>query len=204
MIIPAFTAQFGVSALPSVTSAWTDGNKSRIKESLESVLRITTFITIPTGLVFSFMSKPIIEFIYLKSNNSYEVAVMSNILLVLGLAGIFYSTATPIMSMLQAVGRPDLPVKLLSIGVVIKVIINYTFVNIASINIYGAGTGTLIAYIFVTAAALYFLCKETKVLPNMLVIFLKPLIASIMFALTSKVLYGILFNLDSISSGYTF
>lgn len=195
MIIPAFTAQFGVSALPSVTSAWTQGDKLKIKKSLESVLRITTFITIPSGLIFSFMSKPIIQFIYLKGNNSYEVAAMGDILLVLGIAGIFYSTATPIMSMLQAVGRVDLPVKLLSIGVVIKIFINYTFVSIPSINIHGAGTGTLVAYLFVTIIALYCLCKETKVVPDMISIFIKPILASIAFALISKAVYSLLVRL---------
>lgn len=192
MIIPAFTAQFGISALPSVTSAWTQGNKLKIKKSLESVLRITTFITIPSGIIFAFMAKPIIEFIYLKSNNSFEVSAMGDMLIVLGIAGIFYSTATPIMSMLQAVGRVDLPVKLLSIGVVIKVFINYTFVSIPSINIHGAGTGTLVAYIFVTAIALYCLCKETKVIPNMISIFIKPIFASVVFALSSKLIYSLL------------
>ncbi len=194
MIIPAFTSQFGVSALPAVTSAWTQGNKKRIKKSLESVLRITTFITIPTGIIFSVMSGPITEFIYLKSGNSYEVKLMGEILSVLGLAGIFYSTATPIMSMLQAVGRADLPVKLLSLGVIIKVIINYTFVSIADINIHGAGTGTLVAYAFVTFAALYLLCKETTVVPNMTSIILKPLFASVLFALSSKTSYQLLLN----------
>lgn len=192
MIIPAFTAQFGVSALPSVTSAWTKGDKLKIKKSLESVLRITTFITIPSGIIFSSMAKPIMEFISLKSNNSFEVAAMGDILIILGIAGIFYSTATPIMSMLQAVGRVDLPVKLLSIGVVIKVFINYTFVSIPSINIHGAGTGTLVAYIFVTLISLYCLCKETKVVPDMISIFVKPILASIVFAISSRLIYSLI------------
>ncbi len=196
MIIPAFTAQFGVSALPAVTSAWTKKDKTKIKKSLEAVLRITTFITIPTGIIFSVMSGPITEFIFLKSGNSYEVKLMGEILSVLGLAGIFYSTATPIMSMLQAVGRADLPVKLLSLGVLIKVIINYSFVSMAEINIHGAGSGTLIAYAFVTAAALYFLCKETSVIPNLVSVILKPLFASILFAFSSKVSYQLLLNLN--------
>ena len=40
MLVPAITQAFGVSALPSVTSAWTTQNPKLIKRSIESVLRI--------------------------------------------------------------------------------------------------------------------------------------------------------------------
>ena len=53
--------------------------------------------------------------------------------------------------MLQAVGRVDLPVKLLVVGLVIKVTLNYTLCGIPEINILGAGTGTVVCYAFGTA-----------------------------------------------------
>jgi stage V sporulation protein B len=81
--------------------------------------------------------------------------------------------------MLQAVGRVDLPVKLLFIGVIVKVIINYTFVSIPQINIGGAGAGTLICYMIITIMAVFLLCRETKIVPNLMSIFLKPLIAAV-------------------------
>lgn len=53
----------------------------------------------------------------------------------MGIAIIFVGTATPICSMLQAVGRVDLPVKLMAIGVAVKIITNYVLVGIPEINI---------------------------------------------------------------------
>ena len=43
LLVPAITQAFGVSALPSVTEAWTRGNKKEIKSSMESVIRVTAF-----------------------------------------------------------------------------------------------------------------------------------------------------------------
>lgn len=192
MIIPAVTATFGISALPSVTAAWTEGSKLKIKSSIESVIRITTLVTIPAGLTLSVMAHPLSELLYLKSNNQYEVDVVANILALLGIAGIFLATATPLCSMLQAVGRVDLPVKLLAIGVVIKVVLNYTFVSVPQINVQGAGTGTLICYLFMTIAAMYFLYRETNIMPDLTSVFIKPLLSGVVCAGSALLIYQLL------------
>lgn len=177
MLVPAVTQAFGVSALPNVTEAWTHGDPKRIKKSIEAVLRIVAMITIPAGLGLSVLSTPIAGLLYGASN---APSITGKILVLLGLGSIFAAMSTPINSMLQAVGRVDLPVKLLAVGLVIKLILNYTLVGIPTINVMGAGTGTLVCYLFITVFSLYFLCRETKVVPNFIVIFVKPLLASIL------------------------
>lgn len=176
MLIPAITQAFGVSALPNVTEAWTLGDPRKIKKSIESVLRIVAMITIPAGMGLSVLSTPIASLLYGSSN---APTIIGKILVLLGLGAIFAAMSTPINSMLQAVGRVDLPVKLLVAGLVIKLVLNYTLVGIPEINVMGAGTGTLVCYLCITVFALYFLCKETKIVPNFVAIFLKPLLASI-------------------------
>ncbi|QEY34158.1 polysaccharide biosynthesis protein [Caproiciproducens galactitolivorans] len=176
MLVPAITQAFGVSALPSVTEAWTGGNPKQIKRSIEQVLRIVAMITVPAGLGLSVLSTPIAALLYGEKN---APTVIGKILVVLGLGAIFAAMSTPINSMLQAVGRVDLPVKLLVVGLVIKLVLNYTLVGIPEINVMGAGTGTLVCYIFITVFALHYLCRETKVRLNFVRIFFKPLLASI-------------------------
>lgn len=182
MLIPAITQTFGISALPSVTRAWTEGSPKKIKASIESVIRITMLVTIPAGLGLSVMAKPIMSLLYSDGGNTATVDTAASVLVILGIAAIFTSTSTPLCSMLQAVGRVDLPVKLLSVGVIIKIILNYTLVGIPAINIQGAGVGTLVCYVFITFFALYFLCKEAHVRPDMVSIFLKPLAAAVICA----------------------
>ncbi|XOQ49124.1 MAG: Putative cell division protein YtgP [Eubacteriales bacterium] len=176
MLVPAITQAFGVSALPNVTEAWTGGDPKQIRRSIEQVLRIVAMITVPAGLGLSVLSTPIATLLYGEKN---APTVIGKILVVLGLGAIFAAMSTPINSMLQAVGRVDLPVKLLVVGLVIKLVLNYTLVGIPEINVMGAGTGTLVCYIFITVFALHYLCRETKVHLNFVRIFLKPLLASI-------------------------
>jgi stage V sporulation protein B len=176
MLVPAITQAFGVSALPNVTEAWTGGNPKKIKKSIESVLRIVAMITIPAGLGLSVLATPIAGLLY-GGNNAPQI--IGKILTVLGLGAVFAAMSTPINSMLQAVGRVDLPVKLLAVGLGIKLVLNYTLVGIPEINVMGAGTGTLVCYLFIMVFSLYFLCKETKITPNLIGVFLKPLLSSV-------------------------
>ncbi|HHV31746.1 MAG TPA: polysaccharide biosynthesis protein [Clostridiales bacterium] len=177
MLVPAITQAFGVSALPNVTEAWTQGNPKRIKKSIEMVLRIVAMITIPAGMGLSVLSGPIAKLLFGGADNAPDI--IGRILVVLGLDAIFAAMSTPINSMLQAVGRVDLPVKLLLVGLLIKLVLNYTLVGIPQINVMGAGTGTLVCYLFITVFSLYFLCRETKVIPNFVAIFIKPLLSSL-------------------------
>ncbi|NLJ31695.1 MAG: polysaccharide biosynthesis protein [Clostridiales bacterium] len=176
MLVPAITQAFGVSALPNVTEAWTGKNPRKIRKSIETVLRIVAMITIPAGLGLSVLSTPIAWLIYGSRN---APSVTGQILTLLGLGAIFAAMSTPINSMLQAVGRVDIPVKLLVCGLAIKLVLNYTLVGIPEINVMGAGTGTLVCYLFITVFALFFLCRETKIVPNFVSIFLKPFLASV-------------------------
>lgn len=191
MLIPAVTQTFGISALPNVTATWTEGVQEKIKASIESVMRITMLVTIPAGLGLSVMAKPIMELLYLKGNNQGEVDVAASVLVILGIAAIFTSTSTPLCSMLQAVGRVDLPVKLLSVGVIIKIALNYTLIGVPEINIQGAGVGTLVCYVFITASAFYLLCKQTHIVPDMISIFIKPLLSAICCAVAAVLSYRI-------------
>ena len=176
LLVPAFTQAFGVSALPNVTEAWTSGDSKRLRRSMETVLRTVSLITIPSGIGLSVFAMPIAALIYPSADQG--PAIIGRILIILGLASAFAATETPIDSMLQAVGRVDIPVKLVAAGLVVKLITNYVLVGIPSINVLGAGTGTLLCYLITTVMALYWLWRVTKIHVNYFAIFFKPLLAS--------------------------
>ncbi len=184
MLITAITQVFGQSALPSVTRAYTAGNKRMLKNSIESVMRLTTMFTFPAGLGLCVLSKPILSLLY-SSAVSNEIEIASRVLQIMGIAVIFIATSTPLCSMLQAIGRVDLPLKLYGIGMVIKITLNYILVGIPFINIQGASTGSLVCYAFVCFVAVYFICKETKISLNFVTIVIKPLIGAICCAVTA-------------------
>lgn len=179
MLVTTVTQVFGTTALPSVTAAWTSGNTESLKKSMETVMRVTVLVTIPSGIGMSVLAEPLLSLIYSGSAVANEVEIGSKVLAVMGISVIFIATSTPLCSMLQAVGRVDVPLKLYTIGMTLKIIVNYILVGIPEINIQGANVGSLVCYGFVTVTAMFILCRETKIIPNFVSILIKPLFAAL-------------------------
>lgn len=197
MLVTAVTQVFGTTALPSVTAAWTSGNKAQLKKSMETVMRVTVLVTIPSGIGMSVLAEPLLSLIYSGSSVANEVEIGSKVLAVMGISVIFIATSTPLCSMLQAVGRMDIPLKLYTIGMIMKIIVNYILVGIPEINIQGANVGSIVCYGFVTVMAMFFLCRETKIIPNFMSILVKPLMAAIMCGVAayfSEILFDVFFR----------
>ena len=57
-LIPALTTTFGVSALPSVTTAWTSQNRRMLQKNIESVWRVTSMIAFPAGFGICALAEP--------------------------------------------------------------------------------------------------------------------------------------------------
>ena len=179
MLVTAVTQVFGTTALPSVTAAWTSGDRKKMKESMETVMRVTVLVTIPSGIGMSVLAEPLLSLIYSGPSLANEVEIGSKVLAVMGISVIFIATSTPLCSMLQAVGRMDVPLKLYTVGMTIKIIVNYILVGIPEINIQGANVGSIVCYGFVTVVAMFVLCRRTKIVPDFVSILIKPLIAGI-------------------------
>ena len=197
MLVSAVTQVFGTTALPSVTAAWASGDKVQMKKSMETVLRVTMLVTIPSGIGMSVLAEPLLSLIYSGGGVANEVEIGSKVLTVMGISAVFIATSTPMCSMIQATGRMDIPLKLYTIGMAIKIIVNYILVGVPEINIQGANVGSIVCYGFVTVMAMFFLCRETKIIPDFISIFVKPLAAAIVCALAayySEQLFDIFFR----------
>ncbi len=177
MLVTAVTQVFGQSAMPSLTAAWTVKDKPLIKKNINTILKVTLLVTLPAGIGLSVLAQPLLTLLFGVRD---EVTIATSVLQVMGISCIFIATSTPICSMLQAIGRVDMPLKLYTIGMIIKIVINYILVGIPSINIQGAAVGSLVAYLFVSIVGIYIIAKDTGVVPDFNKILIKPLMAAIL------------------------
>lgn len=194
-LIPTFTVAFGVSALPSVTAAWTEKNSVALKENVEAVLRMTMLLVLPAGIGMATLSHGVLSLLY--GGRPLEVEIAAPLLSLLGIAVIFSATCSPINSMLQAVGRADLPVKIMVGCAAFKLVFNYITVGIPEINIRGAAIGTLICYILIMSISLFFLIRITGLKLNYMTVFIKPLISALLCAGAAFGVSSFLMNLTS-------
>lgn len=187
-LITAVTQVFGTSAMPSVTDAYTKGDKRELKRSIETVLKLTMLVTLPAGIGMFALPYPVISLLY----SGYVAEVAAGVMRVMGLSVIVVAVSTPVCSMLQGVGRVDLPLKLYSIAMVLKLATNYFFVNIVSINIVGGAVGSLVSFSFVCVVGMYYLIKKAQVVPDFLNTTIKPLLGAMICGAAAYASYQLL------------
>ncbi len=185
-LVTTVTQVFGTSALPNVTTAYTSGDKQELKTSMETVLKLTMMFTIPAGLSMFALSRPIITLLY---GGGFEADVETSILRIMGFSCIAVAASTPVMSMLQSIGKMSIPLILSCASMVIKIATNYLFVSMVELNVTGAAVGTLVSFTFVFIVGLYLLIRYSKVRPDFINTMLKPLICAVLCAATAFGVY---------------
>jgi len=180
-LVPNITLTFGVSALPVVTSAWAMKDTRRLRQTVSMVLRMTLLVALPSGIGLSVLAKPIMHLIY----SPAEAAVAGSLLQVLGIAVVFICLTAPINAMLQAMGRADIPAKIVLVGGAVKLVLNLALVLNPYVNIQGSAYSTLACYVVMVVLSLWALRRVVRVRLQWRAIVLKPLTAALLCALTA-------------------
>lgn len=192
-LIPSFTNMFGKGILPSLAEAFTSNDCNAVKQGTEKVLLSTALIAIPSGFGIMALSKNILEFLF--SSKPLETSLTVDSMSILGVAVIFLCISSTVFSVLQAAGKPELPVKIMATGVVVKLVGNLILVPIPTFNIAGAAISTLLCYIVIFVISMHYLLKYTQISKSGLFVSLcKICYCSIMCALSAKFTVNILPN----------
>ncbi len=176
-LVVSVTQVFGTSAMPNVTAAYTRGNKDELKDSINTVLRLTTIVTFPCAIGLSVLATPILSLVY--SGNPNISTFSGEILQVLGMSVIFMGTITPLCSMLQGVGKVRATMYIYIFGTLSKVLFSYLFARNIHINIVGSAIGSLISNFLMCVVAMYLLIKSTKIIPDFVASAIKPMLGAV-------------------------
>lgn len=190
-LIPSITIPLGVSAIPALSAAWAVKSKEQIKISVESVLRVTMLIAMPCGIGMGVLAQPILAVFYGGGEAASGISVAAPVLKAYGFTIFLIALSQPMTNMLQALDKAKIPLVSLTIGAVVKVIANYVFVAIPSINVNGAIIGTIACYAIVVIINLVALIKISKVRINFLSVFIKPIICGILCGVGAYCAFGI-------------
>jgi len=186
----AITVTLGVSALPSISARWSLGDRSRLAEQAASVIKLASLIAIPAGLGLFALSEPILTL--LLPAQLHDVQIAAPILRGMGIGAILLGITTPMASIFQAVGRADIPLKLITAGAIIKLSANWVLLAIPEVNIRAAPYGTILCYGFVLVAGSIALNRvvgrPVKITKNLI----KPLFCGILCAIAANTSYEML------------
>ena len=176
-LIPTIIMALGLSAIPVLSGAWATKDGARMKSAIQTVLKTTTLLAVPTGFVMAVLAEPILKILYVGTNAESTISISAPFVAIYGFFALLLSVSTPITNMLQAIGRADVPLKALVIGASAKILCDFTLCGMPAVNIKGAPVGTIVCYLYIVTHNLIVLLKETKVKIDWKSVVLKPFAA---------------------------
>ncbi len=190
-LIPSLTMTLGISAIPTLSAAWAIKNKEKIKVSIESVLRVTMLVAMPCGIGMGVLAQPILALFYGKGESASGVSIAAPVLTVYGCSIFLMALSQPMTNMLQAIDKTKVPLISLSVGAIVKLISNFIFVSIPSLNVNGAVIGTILCYVVIFAINFVAIVRTTKIRINLISVFIKPTVCGVLCGVAAYTSYGL-------------
>ncbi|MBQ3149874.1 MAG: polysaccharide biosynthesis protein [Clostridia bacterium] len=189
-LIPTITMSLGISALPVLSAAWAVKDTKQIKTNVESVMRVTMLVALPAGFGMAVLAEPILSIMY--GNNQPDIVpIAAPIMAVYGFATALMALSTPITSMLQGIGRTDIPVKSAIAGAAVKIFCNYIFVGNPNMNIKGAPIGSILCYVVIVGVNLFYLIRISGIRLNVISVLFKPFFSAGLCAVSAWGTYAL-------------
>lgn len=182
-LVPSVTNMLSKGALPNVVTSWQNKDLQSLQKDVSDMLSITSLIAVPSGLGITFLAKPILTFLY--SQRIDEIAVSYESLAYMGIGVIFLCLSFPLFSVLQGINRADLPIKIMLVGVIVKLIGNIVFLSVPSIAVYGAGISTTLCYFVIFILSFVMFLRVSKVKINLFKISLPIFYGSVLCSISA-------------------
>ena len=181
---PTRISSISISVVPAIAGAFVKKETDFVSNLTKKSVKITLLFALPCAVGMSILSKPILSAVYMNTN-------ASNTLSILSIAIVFVSLVMLTNAILQAIGKVYIPVINMLLGGLLKIFVNYVLVANPHINICGAPIGTNLCYILILSLNIFWIVKLMKVKFSVMDFVIKPIICigvmAMVVVLSSKV-----------------
>ena len=180
------TAAFCTALIPSISSSAAKQDFDTAEKRLNFSLFATILILAPAAVGLSILAKPILQMIYPTASEGATLLILSSITMII--LGIEYV----INGGLYGLGKVYIPAIALTIGAVIKLVLNIILVSNPKINIYGAAISTIVCQLIAFVLTWINLNKYIKIKLKFSKHIFKPAFSAILMGIITKLSYNLL------------
>ena len=174
----SFNMVFATVLVPAISASWVKKDLLDIKKKISFSILTTILIGLPSTVVMTFFSKSIFNLLFPNASSG-------NVVLKIAAFSIIFTMLSQIVNgALQGLGKIFIPAISLSIGVIIKIILNILLIPISNENfilggINGAAFATVICHFIAFFISFFVLSKKIELELELNRILVKPVIATI-------------------------
>ncbi|MBQ2727036.1 MAG: polysaccharide biosynthesis protein [Clostridia bacterium] len=192
---PVLVYPIAYSLVPAVAAAFASGRIEEAREKIQTSLRYAVIIGLPCAMGMTVLADPILCLLY-KPESAH---MASPLLALLAPSSFFVCILAVTNSILQSCGEERKPVISMLAGALVKGISSRILLQTMGIS--GAPVSTLLCYLTVTALNFTFVVRAGGIRISFVRVFLRPMLASSLCALTAAAVYRTVFTWVGVKSG---
>ncbi len=185
------------AVLPLISGAAALKDRNEIKRGIDYAYKTCLLIAIPSAVGLAVLSQPIFNTIFAKYSSGAVLMRYGSVVLV------FMALVQIQATILQSIGKLYISTFYIVIGIGAKIALNYILIAKPSINILGAVFGSMVGFLIPLLLNNFVIKRSLKVKYNLLLLAIKPLIASALMGVTAYLVqFDVEYVLSFIHKGY--
>lgn len=178
------TSSIGIALIPAVTSLVAVGRKYEARDKIDSIIKLTNIIAIPSFVGMVVLAEPIMKLLFVINND-----VPIRLLQLGAITVITYSFSTVTIAILQGMNKMKTPVINAVLSLIVHIIVVYILLQFADMNIYALVYGNLVFSFAMCALNLTSLYKYIGYHQEIIKSFLLPSAASLIMGAIAYFVY---------------
>lgn len=181
----SFNMAFATTLIPTISGFKAKGEKDKAKHVLKLTILVGILIAIPFFLIMFVFSEDVLRILFPKASDGSIMLKYSSIIVLLAII------AQTINSYLQGMHKMGIQIISISIGCIIKLVLNVLLISNEQIGIYGAVASNIISYGIILLVLICYLIKKEKINFEIDKFFIKPVILTATMYIILKNIYRI-------------
>ncbi|ONI46271.1 hypothetical protein AN642_00090 [Epulopiscium sp. SCG-B10WGA-EpuloA2] len=180
-----------MAATPSIASSMAKYDYVIIREKVSMILKIGMLIAAPATVGLTIFSEPIMETLYQNSPDGHKLLLYGSISI------IFIAIAQLTTGVLQGISKQIVSTRNALIACIIKIILNFVFLQYSAMNIYSVVHSTTICYIIFTILNLIYLKRKIGFSLNYGAMIIRPIVAALLMGELSFGAYQLMYSISN-------
>ena len=182
----ALASAMSSAVLPSISTAWAKGEYEDAREKVRRAIKVTMLISIPAGVGLTVLAKPVMQVLF-PQKESLDVA--SSILMALGLSVMFYALSTVTNSVIQGIGKVNVPVKNAAVALVLQGLTLIALLVFTEMDLYALVIAECLYSVVICILNQRALRKYMEYKQELFTTFFVPMLASVFMGALSWAIY---------------
>lgn len=190
----AFATAMASAMIPAVAQASAAKELLETRRRIASAIKTTMLLSIPSAVGLFALAKPIMYFLFPRSEE--VVTLAGRLLMVMSIAVVLYALSTLSNSILQGLGKVNIPVLHAGIALVIQILVSMVLLFHTKLDLYGLAVANILYSAVVCVLNQYALKKAVKYRQEWRNTFLLPGVAALIMGGVARAVYEVSFLLS--------